>query len=218
MSIFLGLVSVAATVAVAFFTHKLTAATEKMVELQRTLGEKQEQLAELQRTLAEAEIRPLLVFKISNYTPSTDSGADAFVSSAFFPTTLGIGDLFGASKLLVRTASALLQPKRVSLTFENLGKFGVFVIGLRKHDQKPAVPGAHGTWVADASPLPIPVHAGSGVEDNIVLPEPKPMDFLEVIYQDGASGAFLSDLWQVTNDKLDLKRVWHAKHVQNLEG
>lgn len=211
MSIFLGLVSVAATVAVAFFTWKLTAATEKMAELQRemtglqrTLGERQEQLAELQRALAEAEIRPLLVFKMSKYTPSI--------------TTSGLSDFSDATKLLVRAALIARQPKRVSLTFENLGKFGVFVIGLRKHDQKPAIPGAHGTWVADASPLPIPVHAGSGVKDNIILPEPKPMDFFEVIYQDGASGAFLSDLWQVTNDKLDLKRVWHAKHVQNLEG
>ena len=77
MSIFLGLVSVAATIAVAFFTWKLTAATERMAELQRemvklqkVLGEKQGQLSELQGLLAKADLVPDIAVSLAT-TPKT---------------------------------------------------------------------------------------------------------------------------------------------------
>lgn len=188
MSAFLGLVSVAATVAVAFFTWKLTAATEKMAELQRdmiklqkTLGEKQEQLAELQRALAEAEIRPLLSLKASVGSPAY-------------------------------TKNGVTVPE-VYLTFENLGKFGVCVLKLSKHRRSPGVPGIQGEWVADADPFPLPVPAGSGKTATVVMPQPSRGEFLEVVYQHGTSGELLSDLWEIKRSKPSLKRIWHAQKV-----
>jgi len=183
MSIFLGLVSVAATVAVAFFTWKLTAATEKMAELQqemtglqKTLGEKQEQLAELQRTLAEAEIRPLLVLRASTERASMDT---------------------------------------LSVRLENLGRFGVLVLKLKEHRNKPAKPDSHGQAFADKDLFPLPLQASSGELVNIAGLDPNSRSFFEVVYQNGASGELLSDLWQFTGNELGFKRIWYARNVRD---
>ena len=106
-------------------------------------------------------------------------------------------------------------PLRLTLT--NLGRFGVLVVKLKQHQQKPNVPDSDSFVRTPAGqgkqrfPLPLPSGASKRLPDSEF--DPSRGQWIEVVYEDGASGHKRSDLWKYTGQHLGFVREWWAEEV-----
>jgi len=103
------------------------------------------------------------------------------------------------------------------LTLTNLGRFGVLVVKLKQYRERPNVPDSDsfvGTPAGQGKqrfPLPLPAGASERLSDSEF--DPSRGQWIEVVYEDGASGHKRSDLWKYTGQYLGFVREWWAEEV-----
>ena len=101
---------------------------------------------------------------------------------------------------------------RQELVLTNLGRIGVFILKVKKHAEEPPDAGRQGEEIpGGAYPKPLISSESLRFKNSDASKTP----YVEVIYQDGATGKVWSDLWRVD---LNLKEqqvapVWRAREV-----
>jgi hypothetical protein len=204
MELLLGIGQFMAALVVAAFTWKLAQYTQELVKAQEASNRVVERQAELmkrqtvlqeaqhrlQERLAESEGRPLLALQAE----------------------LSCNKRGGAT----RRGN---NPTYLALT--NLGRYGVLVTKLKQYQQKPSAPDAKGFAGTPAGqgkqrfPLPLPPGKSECLRDSQFHPHHG--SWVEVVYEDGASGRRRSDLWQYTGARLGFVREWWAREVLEKE-
>jgi len=190
MELFLGIGQLAAALAVAVFTWKLAIYTRELVKAQEASNRVLERQAEiqeaqqkLQEKLAAGEARPLLALQAMPFCGNS-----------------------------TRSSNTLYH---IALT--NLGRYGVMVVKLKQYQQKPNGPdseNAVGTPAGaskDTFPIPLPPGESKCLKGTAF--DPYEGKWIEVVYEDGASGRRCSDVWRYTGRNLGFVREWWAKDI-----
>ena len=103
------------------------------------------------------------------------------------------------------------------LELTNLGRYGVMIVKLKQYQQRPNAPDSEshlGTPAAsEKQSFPLPLPSGRSKELRNSSFEPSKGEWVEVVYEDGASGQKLSDLWRYTGSHLGFVREWWARKV-----
>ncbi len=103
---------------------------------------------------------------------------------------------------------------RNELALTNLGRIGVYILKVKKHAEEPSDAGEQGEVVpGGAYPKPLIASQSLRFKNSDASRTP----YVEVIYQDGATGKVWSDLWRVDLKGQQVARVWRAREVLKKE-
>jgi len=156
---------------------------ERQTKVLERQAEIQEAQQELQEKLAAGEARPLLALQATPFCDNTTRSSNT--------------------------------PYHIALT--NLGRYGVMVVKLKQYQQKPNDPdseNAVGTPAGaskDTFPIPLPPGESKCLKGTAF--DPNEGKWIEVVYEDGASGRRCSDVWRYTGRNLGFVREWWAKDI-----
>ena len=179
-----------------FFTQRLVTATEKMGDTQA----KQAEILERQTGLLEGQTK--LQEELSEIQKRLALAEEAPL--LYLKRDLPAGP--GAAEL------------------KNLGKYGVEVVEIRRHDSHPETPAqggealkfkVSGTLPAGIAPQEThPIDLGGFASEELNGPA-----WFEVLYRHGVGGELLSDLWEIPMNEHAFYRVpgWHARRVPGAE-